>query len=426
MKKNIIRIQVPNSCIRGKVKQANGNDYSYRIVLPKDAGKYRSHVLLISERFTNKEEKNIMLNFYEGSRVQLSNPHHTPIGMIYEKVETTANELADIMKKDVVQKKENKKLYTNEEIAYLNKNVNALDFIEEHTGFTFEKQGKYFRCQQHNSFVIDAYKNVIYWNSMGVKGTVLDFLMKAEDKSFTDAIEVMKKYHEGLSQEQKEFKPKEYRQIEFKLPETKKTQYNVKRYLCHERAIREDIVDHFMNKGQIYEDEKGNVVFVSKDYKDEEVGAFVRSTYSNFKGDVGGSNKFTGFYINSCPGAKKLVITEAYIDALSYLSYKMNIGDDIDFNVLGCASCTVMDETFRQNYLLRKELNQNIDTVILAADNDHAGVKAMDEFKEFVKPFKYIKHVIVDAPELVKDWNQELCEYQNEENEQKIEQEFVD
>ena len=67
-----------------------------------------------------------------------------------------------------------------------------------------------------------------------------------------------------------------------------------------------------------------------------------------------------------------------------------------------------MNETFRINYLARPNINQNIDTIILASDNDNAGVKAANEFKEFVKPFHRIKNVIEDFPTLESDWNKDL------------------
>lgn len=67
-----------------------------------------------------------------------------------------------------------------------------------------------------------------------------------------------------------------------------------------------------------------------------------------------------------------------------------------------------MNETFRINYLARPKINQNIDTIILASDNDNAGVKAANEFKEFVKPFHRIKNVIEDFPTLESDWNKDL------------------
>lgn len=412
MAKSIVRIQVPNASIRGKIKQANGNKYSYRVVLPASAGKYKSHVLLISEDFCIREEKKVTLNFYEDRELQLSRPHRTTNGMVYEKVILQPRELEKIMNGKMLENKELTKRYTDEQIEYLKANVGALDFMMDHVGLTFERQGRnYYRCEQHSSMVIDMNKNIIYWNSMGIKGSVVTYLMQVEKKSFIEAMAILEKYHKGLPEDKKMLRMPEYEQIAFELPVPKHSQYNVKKYLCEQRGIREELIRPYIDSGQIYEDEKGNVVFVSQNTKGESVGAFRRSTFSTFKGDVAGSNKYMGFYIESCPGAKKLVITEAYIDAFSYLSHKMNKGEKIDFNVLGCDSCNVMEETFRQNYFRREDLKKNLDTVILAADNDKGGLKAIEDFKEFIKPFHYIKNVETDVPkEFGYDWNKELCE----------------
>lgn len=67
-----------------------------------------------------------------------------------------------------------------------------------------------------------------------------------------------------------------------------------------------------------------------------------------------------------------------------------------------------MNETFRVNYLTRPVLNQNIDTVILASDNDKAGKAAAEDFKQFVRPFHRIQNVIDDLPSLGSDWNKDL------------------
>ena len=67
-----------------------------------------------------------------------------------------------------------------------------------------------------------------------------------------------------------------------------------------------------------------------------------------------------------------------------------------------------MNETFRVNYLTRPVLNQNIDTVILASDNDKAGRAAAEEFKAFVRPFHRIQNVVDDLPSLGSDWNKDL------------------
>ena len=232
---------------------------------------------------------------------------------------------------------------------------------------------------QHSSLVIDTRNNAMFWNTEHINVSALEYLRKAEGKTFPEAMNILIEYHNGLAPDKKQYIAPKYEQIEFKLPDSQK------------------------NISKIYLDGKGNCVFACENYKGKIDSAFARSTYSNFRGDIGG-----GFFIEMDPKATKLVLTEAYIDGLSYITAKRQAGEKIDFNVLACDSCNVMNETFRVNYLTRSVLNQNIDTVILASDNDKAGKAAAEDFKQFVQPFHRIQNVIDDLPSLGSDWYKDL------------------
>lgn len=416
--KEIINISMSKARFKQRVKQANGVKWSHRVILPKEAGKYRGHILLISEDFVQEDldnPKNNILHFYADREIRLSRPHRTRDGeYIYESVKVMPKELYKCFYGEY--KENEKKRFTEQEIEYLKKNVSIIDFLKEHAGLTFEREGqKWFRCNQHHSLVVDAAKNAMFWNSEHVNGTVLDYLTKVENKTFPEAMQILIDYHNGLSSDKKLYVAPKYEQIEFKLPDSQKNVNAIYKYLCDERKIDRDLVKRYVDDGKIFMDNKGNCVFACTNYKGNIDGAFLRSTYSGFRGNVGGGNKFTGFYIEMDPNAKKLVLTEAFIDGLSYVSYKKQQGQEIDFNVLACDSCNVMNETFRINYLARPNINQNIDTIILASDNDNAGVKAANEFKEFVKPFHRIKNVIEDFPTLESDWNKDLQNLYEEE-----------
>ena len=269
---------------------------------------------------------------------------------------------------------------------------------------------------QHSSLVIDTRNNAMFWNTEHINGSALEYLRKAEGKTFPEAMNILIEYHNGLAPDKKQYIAPKYEQIEFKLPDSQKNISKIYEYLCDKRKIDRDLIKRFVDDGKIYLDAKGNCVFACENYKGKVDSAFVRSTYSGFRGDVGGGNKFTGFFIEMDPKATKLVLTEAYIDGLSYITAKKQAGEKIDFNVLACDSCNVMNETFRVNYLTRSVLNQNIDTVILASDNDKAGRAAAEEFKAFVRPFHRIQNVIDDLPSLGSDWNKDLQKiYENPE-----------
>lgn len=413
MKKKIISIPISKSRISQIVPHTNFDGFSKRIVFPVTAGKFAKHVLLISDKFVVDDPYNpdrIIMKFYSDNPVKLSLPHTLPNGKIqWEQIKTTPEELKRELNGGRYVRTQQRKLYTEEEIEYLKKNVSAIEFLRAHTCHTFSQQGhNYFRCDQHNSFVIDMGKNLIYWNSIGVRGTVLDYLQKVEGKDFKESIALMKDFLNELPLEKRELNLENYnKKVEFKLPEKAKNNRRAIAYLTKQRGLPYAILKPYFDSGLIYEDTRGNVVFVCKDYNGKPVSAFLRGTYGSYKGNVAGSYKEQGFYINCCPGASKLVVTEAFIDGFSYLADKMNKGEKIDFNIIACDSCTVAFETWRLNLLNREELRDNINKVYLALDNDKAGLKAIEEFYGAAHFFPFLKFEN-DLPDPGMDWNVQM------------------
>ena len=432
MAKKIISIPIDKNRISQLVPHANYSGYSYRIVLPTTAGKFAKHVLLISQMFTVENAYNpeqIIMKFYADKEVRLSVAHKHENGKVYyEQVKTTPEELAREMNVKRYIKTNPIKRFSQDEIEYLKRNVSAIDFLTEHTCHTFTKEGShYFRCNQNSSFVIDMKNNAVYWNSQNVRGSLIEYLTQVEGKTFQEAILMMKQHLDGLPLEKRNLNLDDYQiDVPFLLPERNPSGRRAVAYLTKTRGIRFDILRPYFSSKDIYEDIKGNVVFVSKNLDGTPVSAFLRSTYGTFKGNVAGSDKTQGFFINCCPGAKKLVITEAFIDGFSYLANKMNLNEPIDFNVLACDSCTVAFETFRLNYLRRPELKENLDTIILAFDNAQAGIKAKEKFMEVAHMWTYIKHTLEDYPEEGLDWNAQMIKNKEQLNELEKSEKTID
>lgn len=417
--KEIIKIGVPNTRLRQRIKQANGNNFSRRVVFPANVPKFGSHILLISEDFIKQDPENpenSILFFYSDRDITLTRRVVLESKeVVYPTVKTSAKELKDAVAMKIPQKKQENRL-SDEKIEQLKQNISAIDYLKDVYGFTFQRKGnKYFKCDQHDSLVVDASKNAIHWNSENIHGSVIDFIKQVDQKTFLQAIQDINVYFEALPVEKRTFVLPEFEEKEFSLPERAKGHMRVKEYLVEKRAIDEILVDQLIKQGRIYQDTKGNCVFKITDPSGKDVGAFKRSTYSVYKGDEAGSKIAYGFYMELCPGAKKLVLIESFIDTLSYVSLKQNGNEIIDFNILGSDSASLINETFRINYLTRPELNKNLDTIVVATDNDQAGKKAIESFQDFVKPFHYIKNLEVDEP-LSKDWNEDLVITREQEN----------
>jgi hypothetical protein len=99
-------------------------------------------------------------------------------------------------------------------------------------------------------------------------------------------------------------------------------------YLCNKRKINIDIINILIQEKKIYEDNKGNIVFVGYD----EIGipryAALRGTHGNFRGDCSGSDKRYSFNIIADVPSDQLYIFESAIDLMSHASLVNDFKND--------------------------------------------------------------------------------------------------
>ena len=70
------------------------------------------------------------------------------------------------------------------------KNADLIEFLKAYMGFEFKKAGHYYQCVQHNSLVVYPDRKGFVWNSRNISGgDTIDFVRKAEGKSYPEAIE---------------------------------------------------------------------------------------------------------------------------------------------------------------------------------------------------------------------------------------------
>ena len=190
-------------------------------------------------------------------------------------------------------------------------------FLEKHCGFTFSHRGGVYRCQQHPSLAVKADRLSWYWQSKSVGGYgALDFLMKIERLPFRQAVEAVATAPTAILPQERE-KPKP-----LILPEKGgMLQSRLIHYLCHQRGIDIGIVSAFLDEGSIFEDKRGNAVFVGFDENSKPRFASLRGTYGEqkFRMDCAGSDKRYGFHMSNNSSAR-LYIFECPIDAMSHAS----------------------------------------------------------------------------------------------------------
>ena len=142
------------------------------------------------------------------------------------------------------------------------RNADAIAFFEKHKGFTFAHHGGVYRCNQHKSLAVKNDRLSWYWHSKGIGGFgVLDYLMKVEGLPFRDAVEAVTNIPAAVPISAEP--PPSGNLI---LPEKAGfLQSRLYSYLCNKRGIDGEIVSALLDENRIYEDRRGNVVFIGFD-----------------------------------------------------------------------------------------------------------------------------------------------------------------
>ena len=270
-------------------------------------------------------------------------------------------------------------------------------------GFTPVKIGSYYTLKEHDSVRIDPRKNIFFRNSTGDRGTVIDFVMAFKGvscgeaiKLVCDEIELPKVYKEQNSVPQKK--------KELILPAKARNMKNVFAYLVKTRCINQKIVQEMVDRDMLYQDERNNCVFVSRNENGKSVFASVRGTNTDKKwvGDVSGCDYSHSFFIDNC--SRNLIVTESVIDAMSMMDIKEQKGENHqEYNYLSVSGLGKSREAL--GYHLGKTL---YDIVFLAFDNDDKGRKIAKEMKKHIESINQDISVSMLIPEAAKDWNEEL------------------
>ena len=270
-------------------------------------------------------------------------------------------------------------------------------------GFTPVKIGSYYTLKEHDSVRIDPRKNIFFRNSTGDRGTVIDFVMAFKGvscgeaiKLLCDEIELPKVYKEQDSVPQKK--------KDLILPAKARNMKNVFAYLVKTRCINQKIVQEMVDRDMLYQDERNNCVFVSRNENGKSVFATVRGTNTDKKwvGDVSGCDYSHSFFIDNC--SRNLIVTESVIDAMSMMDIKEQKGENHqEYNYLSVSGLGKSREAL--GYHLGKTL---YDIVFLAFDNDDKGREIAKEMKKHIESINQDISVSMLIPEAAKDWNEEL------------------
>ena len=264
--------------------------------------------------------------------------------------------------------------------------ADVVAFFEKYHGFTFAHRGSEYRCQQHPSLAVKHDRLSWYWHSKCIGGHgVPDYLIKVEGMHFREAVEVVT----GTTPATAPPLLKEPRRT-LLLPEKRGIPLRLYDYLCIKRGIDSDIVNTLTQEGKLYEDRRGNVVFVGFDEHGTARFASVRGTYGDckFRGDCTGSDKRYGFNTAVSAPSERAYIFESAIDLLSHATLaNLEYGDRTAWLYNRRLSLAGTSDTAIPFFLNQ---HRAVKELVFALDNDAAGREATEKLmrKYMEKGFK--------------------------------------
>lgn len=229
-------------------------------------------------------------------------------------------------------------------------------------GLNLKQEGKTLRSIDHDSLVFKIGREgfwVFAWNSKSLKGDLIRFVMEYYRKDFTDSVRFLtcETTKTVSSDTIKKFTQK----VELQMPNKNLNLYRAIAYLNKTRFIKQATIQYLINKKLIYQDTRGNVVFIWR-LEGKEIGAEIVGTLSDrrYKGIARGSKFGYGFTISSGT-PRELYFFESAIDLLSFT------------NLYKCSNCVLISMGGLKQEVVHtyKKLYPQAQ-IVMCVDNDEA------------------------------------------------------
>lgn len=292
----------------------------------------------------------------------------------------------------------------------IKENIPILDYAQR-LGYTPERVGNQYSLKEHDSVRINTEKNIYYRHSTARGGSIIDFVMEFEGLSQDEAIRKLRgclsPSHTVVGLQQRKSNPQPEPHLKVQLPKAHNGRFSrIFAYLTKSRGIDSEIVAAMVKRKVLYEDERHNCVFVGYNEKNEAAFGCVRGTITQtdkpYRGDCTDSNKAIGWYIGH--NSKSLVVVEAPIDAMSFMSMLKLYGKDYkQYDYLAIGGMCNDSLPYHFGRLPRGQ----IQTVFLAVDNDKKGIMARTAYRNQLHQLGYTGKILDKIP-VNKDWNDDL------------------
>lgn len=255
-------------------------------------------------------------------------------------------------------------------------------------GEVLKREGRGYRHSVHDSLKIEG--NMYCWNSKGTSGNALDFVQEFYGLNFRQAVEELT--GEAIPAAASVERPA-LRQLV--LPERADNARRVFAYLIKTRKIAQAVVQHCFDEHIVYQDEKGNCVFLMVENGNVVGGELCGTTETRFKGVLGGSKFGAGVSIKCGTKTSRMCLFESVVDMLSYKTlYNDKLTGHLLVSMAGLKEQTALTMAAAHSVPMSQ--------VWCCVDRDEAG----REFAEMMAQRHGSKKHL--PPESVKDWNDVL------------------
>lgn len=253
-----------------------------------------------------------------------------------------------------------------------------------------KSEGKTLRCMDNDSLVFRIGREgfwVFAWNSKSLQGDLIKFVMEYYNKSFVDSVSYLT--GENVQTVSKNSIEKFTKVTELEMPRKASNMHRAIAYLNKTRKIKQATIQYLIDRKLLYQDIRGNAVFVWKSLEGKEIGAEINGTLSDkrYKGIAPGSKFAYGFNVTSGTPAT-LYFFESAIDLLSFT------------NLYKCSNCVLVSLAGLKQEVVHTYIKMYPGAeVVMCIDNDNAA-------NEFIKAnnFGSYRRITPDA----KDFNEDL------------------
>ncbi|WP_295211604.1 DUF3991 and toprim domain-containing protein [Ruminococcus sp.] len=299
------------------------------------------------------------------------------------------------------------------------RNMSTCEVISNVTGFSFERCGSEWKCKEHDSLRVFKDGKGWTWYSQNISGaSCIDFLIKSEGYSWQQAMASLTKGQYTQSKYSSRSEEQLSAPKELKLPERTTEKYSkVYAYLMQKRCIDVEVINHCVKHEQLYQDTRGNCVFVGKNDAGQPKYAMLRGTYSlddgrTYKGEASGSNKMYGFRMDgTCES--HIFVFEAPIDALSHATLNIQRSKDMGIadwhNSWKRHTRLALGGTADVALATYLTTHPKIKEISFCLDKDEAGMKAAAKYQEKYSLQGYKVNIYTVPENCGKDYNEYLC-----------------